>query len=127
MAGMGGKRTLACRLGSRHHPRMRSVILLAALTVSSCVGLDYGDPPLIVNVRAHGEECRVAVARPSTTQPATFATVHQQELLAIARSERTRRAIVVLDVNAPYKCIGAAIITMQEAAKIVDLATWDSR
>ena len=106
---------------------MRSLLLLAALTLSACVQLGYGDPPLVVNVRANGEECRVAVARPSTTQPPVFATVHQHELLDLARRERSRRAIVVFDLNAPYKCIGAAILTMQEAGKMVDLATWDSR
>jgi hypothetical protein len=99
--------------------------MLAALILSGCV--QYGEPPLVVNVRANGGECRVAVARPSNTQPAVFTTVHQEQLLAIARSERTRRAIVVFDLNAPYKCIGAAIITVQQAGKMVDLATWDGR
>lgn len=89
--------------------------------------VDYGEPPLVVNVSANGAECRVAVARPSNTQPAVFAKVHQDQLLAIARSEKTRRAIVVSDLNAAYKCIGAAIITVQQAGKMVDLATWDSR
>jgi hypothetical protein len=107
---------------------MRSLIFLATLTLSGgCVQLGDRDPPLVVNVRADGEECRVAVARPSSTQPPLFATVHQQQLLYIARSEQTRRAIVVSDLNAPYKCIGAAIITMQQAGKMVDLATWDGR
>ena len=106
---------------------MRSRILLAALTLSGCVQLGYGDPPLVVNIRANGEECRVSVARPSRTQPPAFTTVHQPELLAIAVSEKTQRAIVVYDLKAPYKCIGAAIITMQQAGKMVDLATWDSR
>jgi hypothetical protein len=30
-------------------------------------------------------------------------------------------------VNAQYKCIGAAIITLQQAGSRVDLAPWDSR
>jgi hypothetical protein len=30
-------------------------------------------------------------------------------------------------MNAEYKCIGAAIITMQQAGLQVDLAPWDSR
>lgn len=106
---------------------MRSLILLAVLTLGGCVKLGSREPPLVVNVRASAEECRVSVARPSTTQPPVLATVHQQELLAIARSETTRRAIVVYDLSAPYKCIGAAIITMQQAGKTVDLAAWDSR
>jgi len=106
---------------------MRRPLFLAALVLSGCVQNGDGDLPLVVNVRANGEECRVTVARPSSMQPPVFVTVHQQELLAIGRSERTRRAIVVSDLNAPYKCIGAAIITMQQAGKMVDLATWDGR
>jgi hypothetical protein len=106
---------------------MRSLILLPALTLSGCVQLGYRDPPLIVNIRANGEECRVSAARPSSTQPPVFTTVHQPELLAMAVREKARRAIVVYDLNAPYKCLGAAIITMQQAGKMVDLAAWDSR
>ena len=58
--------------------------------------------------------------------PPVSVTVHQQQLLAMARFETTNRAIVVYDPNAPYKCIGAAIITMQQAGKIVDVVTWDA-
>ena len=51
--------------------------------------------------------------------------VTQKQLLDIARRSPGRRGIIVYAQNAPYKCIGAAIITLQEAGlHSVDAAAW---
>ena len=82
---------------------------------------------MVVNVKSEGDQCRVTVVRNPYAQPLEFARVTQAQLLQFGRQTRSRRAIVVSDVNAQYKCVGAAIITLQEAGLLVDLAPWDSR
>jgi hypothetical protein len=87
------------------------------LALSACIQFRPSEPPLVANVRAEGQECRVTVNRQRVTQ---------NQLLEIARRATHRHGIVVYEGNAPYKCIGAAIITMQQAGlQSVDLALWD--
>jgi hypothetical protein len=51
--------------------------------------------------------------------------VTQKQLLNIARRAPGRHGIIVFALNTPYKCIGAAIITMQEAGlQSVEAAPW---
>ncbi len=127
MSAMGGKRILVWRGNSRQCWQMRSLLTAAVLALCGCASFNNSEPPLVVSVRARDDECRVAFARPSNVQPPKFMTVHQQQLLAVARSETTKRAVVVFDQTAPYKCTGAAILTLQQAGKIVDVVTWDAR
>jgi hypothetical protein len=104
-----------------HHGRMataRSIIPIALL-LSSCAPFRSVQPPLVANVRAEGQGCRVTVDRQRVT--------HRQ-LLDIARKATGRHGIVVYDKDAPYRCLGAAIITMQQAGlQSVDAAMWDER
>jgi hypothetical protein len=96
---------------------VRSIMPIFAIAVSACVPFATSEPPLVANVRAEGDGCRVTVNRQRVTQ---------EQLLAIARKATARRGIVVYDNHAPYKCLGAAIITMQQAGlQSVDAAMWD--
>ena len=110
---------------------MRKLLLPAALltqlVVAGCVQFRSSYPPIVVNVRTEANECRVTVARDPSTRPLNFIRVNQAQLLQIGREAKSRRAIVISDVTAQYKCIGAAIITMQQAGLMVDFAVWDSR
>jgi|tagenome__1003787_1003787.scaffolds.fasta_scaffold20988896_4 hypothetical protein len=102
--------------------------MLAGLVVlGGCVQFRPDNPPLVVNVKSDGDNCRVTVQREHFAQPAVFVRVNQGQLLEIGRQTKPRRAIVIFDVNAHYKCIGAAIVTLQEAGLAVESAMWDSR
>jgi hypothetical protein len=81
----------------------------------------------VVNVKSDRDQCRVTVIRNPYVPPLAFTRVSQEQLLRIGRETKSRRAVVVSDVNAEYKCIGAAIITLQQAGLSVDYAPWDSR
>jgi len=94
-------------------------IIPMALALSACATLSPSQLPLVASVTAEGNGCRVTIDRQQVTQ---------KQLLEIARKATARRGIVVYDKNAPYKCIGAAVITMQQAGlRSVDLAKWDGR
>lgn len=95
-------------------------------TLAGCIQLGGGQSPLLVNVKGNADECRVTVAR-DIAQASNFTRVSQPQLVDIARHAKSRRAIVVSDLHAPYKCIGATIITLQQAGLKVDLAAWDGR
>ena len=108
----------------------RQAIILAlcgAVPFSGCVEINSNVPPLVVNVKSEGDQCRVTVVRNPFLQPIDFQHVNQAKLLQTARQSKTRRAIVVSDGKATYKCIGAVIVTLQEAGLHVDVAPWDSR
>ena len=107
--------------------RTTAVALSGAALLAACVEMKAIDPPIVVNVKSEGDQCRVSVLRNPFVQPLVFARVNQRQLLQIGRQAKSHRAIVVSDVNAQYKCIGAAIITLQQAGSRVDLAPWDSR
>jgi hypothetical protein len=81
---------------------------------------------MVVNVKSEGDTCRVTFVPNSFVQPLNFTRVNQEQLLQMSRQAKSRRAIVVSDLSAQYKCIGAAIITLQQAGSSVDLAPWDS-
>jgi len=86
------------------------------VVLSSCVPAVSGQPPLVANVSAEGETCRVTVDGRRVTQT---------QLLDIARRSPGRHGIIVYAQNAPYKCIGAAIITLQQAGlQSVDAVVW---
>jgi hypothetical protein len=107
--------------------RLIIAILAAAIALPGCVQFGSNQPPLVVNVKSESESCRVTVEREPFAQPLDFIRVSQAQLLDIGRQTKARRAIVIYDVNVPYKCIGAAIVTLQEAGLTVDAAVWDSR
>jgi hypothetical protein len=75
--------------------------------------------PLVVNVQGEGTGCYVGV---------NGAKVTSERLVQIARAERNRRAIVVFAKDAPYKCVGSAVVVLQQGgiAKI-DVAPWFGR
>jgi hypothetical protein len=95
---------------------MKAGTILFGLVLSSCVPATSGQPPLVANVTAAGQACRVTVDGQRVTQ---------KQLLDIARRAPGRHGIIVFALNTPYKCIGAAIITMQEAGlQSVEAAPW---
>jgi hypothetical protein len=104
-----------------------AVALSGAASLGGCVDFKTNGPAIVVNVKSEGDECRVTVTRNPYVQPLSFIRVTQAQLLQVGRETRSRRAIVVADVNAQYKCMGAAIITLQEAGLLVDFAPWESR
>jgi hypothetical protein len=115
-----------------HHYQMSNtslrIVFVSFLMLGGCVNVSSGQPPpMVLNVRSEGNECRVTVATGSNDLPPKFIRVDQPRLLQIARKGKSRRAIVVFDLDAQYKCIGASIITMQEAGLTVEVAGWDSR
>jgi len=96
---------------------MKTSWILVALVLSGCVQTSLGQPPLVANVSAVGEECRVTV---------DGQLVSQKQLLDISRRSAGRHGIIVFALNTPYKCIGTAIITMQEAGlQSVQAAAWN--
>lgn len=132
MSEMGGKLPLARAGTSLHHRPMIKLSLFAAVVIcglflAGCVQLSISDPPLVVNVKSNGDQCLVTVAPNAFTLPLVFSRVTQEQLLQLARQAKSRRGIVVSDVNAQYKCMGAAISTLQQAGLTVDFAPWDSR
>jgi hypothetical protein len=104
-----------------------ALALCGVAPLGGCIELNSNVPPLVVNVKSEGDQCRVTVVRNPFLEPLDFQRVDQAQLLQIARQTNGRRAIVVSDVSAQYKCIGAAIVTLQEAGLHVDVASWDSR
>jgi hypothetical protein len=99
----------------------------ALLALGGCVqSMSGASSPIVVNVKSVADGCRVTVARDPSSYPLNFVRVDQAHLLQMGREAKGRRAIVAFDMNAEYKCIGAAIITMQQAGLRVDLAPWDS-
>lgn len=90
---------------------------VVTLALSGCVPAVTGQPPLVVNVNASGSECRVTVDRVRVTQ---------KQLLEMAHASPKRHGIIIYANNVPYRCIGAAIITLQEAGvQSVDAAAWN--
>lgn len=81
--------------------RMTIVLLIAAAaTLTSCIGSRSFKAPLVLSVRAKPDGCRVIFERKEVTS---------DELLALARSSAgARRAVVINDVDTPYRCIGGA-------------------
>lgn len=112
---------------------MRGLGSFASLTIGmTALGgcIQYGasdDTPLVVNVRSYGDECRTTVARNPGSQPLNFVSVSETQLSEIGRSAKGRRAILIYDLTAEYKCIGAAIGALQQAGLKVDSAPWESR
>jgi hypothetical protein len=91
--------------------------ILLGLLLSSCIPTVSAQPPLVANVRAEGETCDVTVEGRRVTQ---------KQLLDIARTSPGRHGIIVFAVDTPYKCIGTAIITLQEAGlHSVEVAAWN--
>lgn len=128
----GGNATLARSRNSLHAPAMLKIAYLVlafsgAGLLAACVQMRADDPPIVVNVKSDGEQCRVTVLRNPYSQPQSFLRVTQAQLLQVGRETKSRRAIVVVGGNTPYKCMGAAIITLQQAGLLVDLAPWDDR
>jgi hypothetical protein len=73
-----------------------------ALVASGCVS----DPPVILHFAGPPHGCAVALdGRP----------VAESELLAAARAWRGRSVYLQPRLGTPYKCIGAAIFTIQRA------------
>src|SRR5579864_5844591 len=110
---------------------MRNLAIAALLTqvvvLGACVQVRSDDPPLVVNVKSAGDECRVTVQRASFAQPFNFIRVNQAQLLQFGRETKSGRAILIYDLNAQYKCVGAAILTLQQAGLMVSPVVWDSR
>jgi hypothetical protein len=110
-------------------PKMAYLLVAfsGAAPLSACVQIRADDPPIVVNVKSAGEECRVTVLRNPYSQPQDFVRVTHAQLLQAGRENKSRRAIVVVGGDTQYKCLGAAIITLQQAGLLVDLAPWNDR
>jgi len=65
-----------------------------------------GQQLMTVTVERDGQGCRFTL---------NGAHVTSDVLLDSARKQRDRRAVIMYDKDAPYRCVGAAIITLQEA------------
>lgn len=106
---------------------MKASLLSILFLLGGCVQFSSSAPPLVVNVTSEGEACRVIVAADPYSHPLAYTQVHQDQLRQIGRYTKSRRAIVVYDLKAQYKCIGAAIVTAQQAGLVVDAVPWNSR
>ena len=80
-------------------------LVSAISSVFSCTPEPKGSP-LIVQVAAHGTDCQVTVGHER---------VNSQRLSQIALAGTHSWGIVEMERDAPYKCVGAAIITLQQA------------
>ena len=106
---------------------MKASLLGLLFIVGGCAQFSTSAPLLVVNVTSEGDACRVTVAADPYNHPLAFTQVHQEQLKQIGRNTKRRRAIVVYDVMAKYKCIGAAIVTAQQAGLVVDAVPWNGR
>ena len=82
------------------------VLLGASASLTGCAAAAPVAPALVVGIQREGEGCLITVDGQRVTS---------DQLMAIGRSSRSRRAVLVGDKYAPYKCIGATIITLQQA------------
>jgi hypothetical protein len=88
----------------------------AAMLVS-CAQFSSNGPPLVVAATRDGEGCRVSVEGQRVTN---------DQLLETGRRARARRGIVLFDRDTPYKCVGGAVFTLQQAGvRSVDVALWN--
>jgi len=72
--------------------------------------------PLVVNVTIVGDRCQTTVDGNEVTS---------SQLLELGRTAKRRRAIVVFDKKAPYRCIGRAMFDLQGAGLTnIDTALW---
>jgi hypothetical protein len=101
--------------------------LVGAVLLGGCVSYTSSVPPVVINVTTEGEACRVTVAPDPFNHPLEFTQVHQDQLRQIASKTTSRRAVVIYDLKAQYKCIGSAIITAQQAGLVVDAVPWNGR
>ena len=86
--------------------------------LSACISVQSGTP-IVLSVKAEGDGCRVTV---------DGARMTSDQLLTLGRGSPNRRAIVLYDKSTPYKCTGAAIVTLQRAGLVsVEAAMWDDR
>jgi hypothetical protein len=95
------------------------LLVRGTMPLTACIQVQSGAPPLVVIAGGQGEGCRVTVNGERVTG---------DQLLALGRRAPGRRGIVLYDKDTPYKCTGAAIITLQRAGLTsVDSAMWDDR
>ena len=120
-SGFGGKRTLLPRALSAHETDMKRLLVLGALA-SAATLIALAAParssqlPFVVNVSIMGEGCWITVGGEEVTS---------NRLLQLARTAKRRRAIVVFDKKAPYRCIMGVIIDLQRARfATIDAALW---
>lgn len=81
------------------------VVVGAILRIFSCTPEPKGSP-LIVEAAADGRDCHITVEHGRVTS---------QRLLQIASAGSHSWAIVRMERDAPYKCVGAVLITLQQA------------
>jgi len=79
--------------------------LSTILSIFSCTPQPKGEP-LVVETAASSNDCEVSVNHQQVTS---------RRLLQIASSGAYTRGIVRIQRDAPYKCVGAAIVILQEA------------
>ena len=85
----------------------RSAIILAILPALAGGTQPVGRPQeLVVKFQHVGDGCFVTLDGVHLTFDA---------LLEAARREHTRPAVIIFGGDLPYKCIGATVITLQEA------------
>lgn len=88
-----------------------------AALLASCVATRTLGPPLVVSVKREGDGCQVSVQGERVTS---------DRLLEIGRAAAKRPGIVVYAKDAPYKCVGGAVFTLQRAGMMsVQVAMWD--
>ena len=82
-----------------------SAVVSAFLGVFSCTPEPKGSP-LVVEAAADGNSCHITVDHQQVTS---------QQLLQIASAGKHRWGLIRMKRDLPYKCVGAVIITLQEA------------
>ena len=77
-----------------------------ALVLIGCMGRQHKGPELVVDAFEDGEGCRILV---------NGETVTAERLLEIASAWPSRRGLVRMKRNTPYRCVGGVVFTLQRA------------
>ena len=88
----------------------------AIATVALLIGCAAQTPPLSARVSRAGDGCLVEVEGRRFDHP----TATGDELLAFIETWPNRRAVLNMDPDTPYRCVGGTIFTLQRAGFKID-------
>jgi hypothetical protein len=90
---------------------VKRALLAFSISCSACAAKPQGPPPeLVMTTTAQGDECRLTL----DGQP--FVTQRLESAQLTERLKQLRGKVVLqIATDAPYRCVGSAIITLQRA------------